>query len=145
MDNRDKIRKAIEMASIAHDGQYDKGGVPYINHPLHLFSKFHTLECKIVALLHDVIEDSFQYTLGDIEREFGVKIRNAVDAITKRGGEPYQIYLDRVKDNEIARLVKVEDLRHNLDRSRVKTITDHYITREAKYMKALEFLLEGMV
>lgn len=133
--------KARVLAERLHKKQLDKAGVPYIehlrnvaNHPCIL-----TEELKSVAWLHDSVEDA-HYSINDIRQEFGDVIAEAVDAITKRAGENYQSYLERVKSNSIARVVKLADLAHNLDFRRLPQITEKDIKRAEKYKSAVKFL-----
>lgn len=139
---KNMLQQAIYVALDAHEGQVDRGGHPYVNHPFYLCTRFDNLGTKVTALLHDVIEDSDKYTLDDIEEMFGKVIRNAVDAISKRKGqETYQEYLERVKSNEIARLVKLADINHNLDKKRIPFVDEKYDRMAKKYEKALEYLI----
>lgn len=134
--------KALQIAEKAHTGQFDKGGKPYIQHPLAVAALVDTEDEKIVALLHDVVEDS-AITLEDLSAAgFPVLIVEAVKAITKTPGLDYWEYLDSVKANPIARRVKMADLRHNMDLSRLSTVTDKEMQRMEKYQKALRFLIE---
>lgn len=137
----DMIQKAINIAIDAHDGQKDRGGIAYINHPIYLSLMMETTTEIIVALLHDVIEDSDKYTLSDIVDIFGTIIANAVDCITKRKGEKYEDYLVRVKSNEISKKVKFADIRHNLHKERITEVDEKYERMAEKYDKALDFLL----
>ncbi|MCF0114128.1 MAG: HD domain-containing protein, partial [Erysipelotrichaceae bacterium] len=95
------FKKALKWAEKAHEYQKDKGGVAYINHPLAVSGLCDNNRAKIVALLHDVVEDS-DATLEEIEEEFGAEIREAVDALTRREYEARYHYLKRVKANPIA-------------------------------------------
>lgn len=89
--------------------------------------------------MHDSVEDT-GITLDEISSLFGESVAQAVDAITKRNGEPYQDYLNRVKANPIARLVKIADLSHNMDLSRLPVVTEKDLARREKYINAKEFL-----
>jgi len=117
------LEAALVIASFLHKGIKDKGGRPYICHPLWIYgqivSKGGTLEEQIVAILHGVYEDS-EVTLEELSTWFSPTICSAVDALSKREGETRKEYIDRVSINEIARKVKKEDLRHNMDISRLK-------------------------
>lgn len=97
-------------------------------------------EEKAVAYLHDVIEDT-ELTLEDL-REYGFseEVLKAVDVITKKKGQDYQTYLNSVKENKLARVVKLADLRHNSDLTRLINITEKDIERKEKYQKAIDFL-----
>ena len=132
--------KAYEVAKRAHLGQVDKAGEDYIKHPQKVASFVKSDEEKAVAYLHDVIEDT-ELTLEDLhEYEFSKEVIEAVDIITKKRGEDYQSYLNSVKKNKLARAVKLADLRHNLDLTRLTKVTEKDIERKEKYQKAIDFL-----
>ena len=122
--------KAYEIAKKAHLGQVDKAGEDYIKHPEKVASFVKTDEEKAVAYLHDVIEDT-ELTLEDLCE---------YDIITKKRGEDYQSYLNSVKKNKLARAVKLADLRHNSDLTRLAKVTEKDIKRKEKYQKAIDFL-----
>ena len=132
--------KAYEIAKKAHLGQIDKAGEDYIKHPEKVASFVNSDEEKAVAYLHDVIEDT-ELTLEDL-REYGFseEVLEAVDVITKKKGQDYQTYLYSVKENKLARVVKLADLRHNSDLTRLINITEKDIERKEKYQKAIDFL-----
>ena len=132
--------KAYEIAKKAHLGQVDKAGEDYIKHPEKVASFVETDEEKAVAYLHDVIEDT-ELTLEDLhEYEFSKEVIEAVDIITKKKGEDYRSYLNSVKKNKLARAVKLADLRHNSDLTRLTKVTEKDIERKEKYQKAINFL-----
>ena len=132
--------KAYEIAKKAHLGQVDKAGEDYIKHPEKVASFVETDEEKAVAYLHDVIEDT-ELTLEDLhEYEFSKEVIEAVDIITKKKGEDYRSYLNSVKKNKLARAVKLADLRHNSDLTRLTKVTEKDIERKEKYQKAIDFL-----
>ena len=132
--------KAYEIAKRAHLGQVDKAGEDYIKHPQKVASFVKSDEEKVVAYLHDVIEDT-ELTLEDLhEYEFSKEVIEAVDIITKKKGEDYQSYLNSVKKNKLARAVKLADLRHNSDLTRLTKVTEKDIERKEKYQKAIDFL-----
>ncbi|MGX7089057.1 HD domain-containing protein [Gemella morbillorum] len=132
--------KAYEIAKRAHLGQVDKAGEDYIKHPQKVASFVKSDEEKAVAYLHDVIEDT-ELTLEDLhEYEFSKEVIEAVDIITKKKGEDYQSYLNSVKKNKLARAVKLADLRHNSDLTRLTKVTEKDIERKEKYQKAIDFL-----
>ena len=132
--------KAYEIAKKAHLGQIDKAGEDYIKHPEKVASFVNSDEEKAVAYLHDVIEDT-ELTLEDL-REYGFseEVLEAVDVITKKKGQDYQTYLNSVKENKLARVVKLADLRHNSDLTRLMNITEKDRERKEKYQKAIDFL-----
>ena len=132
--------KAYEIAKKAHLGQVDKAGEDYIKHPEKVASFVKTDEEKAVAYLHDVIEDT-ELTLEDLcEYDFSKEVIEAVDIITKKRGEDYQSYLNSVKKNKLARAVKLADLRHNSDWTRLAKVTEKDIKRKEKSQKAIDFL-----
>jgi len=144
----DLLSKVIEFAVKAHGGQVDTLGEPYILHPLRVMMDCNTMVEKIVAILHDTVEDT-DATLDDIRalftnnnnRTYADTIVNAVDAMTKRAGESYDDYLVRVKDNPIALSVKLADIRDNMSPIRQYRLPlEKQIKLKAKYLKALTIL-----
>lgn len=138
--NKSQATKAHEVAKKAHFGQTDRAGIDYIKHPETVASFVTTDEEKAVAYLHDVIEDTI-LTLLDLKKEgFSKNIIEAVDILTKKKGQDYQSYLNLVKTNELARVVKLADLRHNSDLTRLPLITEKDLERNKKYSSAITFL-----
>ncbi|CEO77824.1 HD domain-containing protein [Streptococcus pneumoniae] len=138
--NKSQATKAHEVAKKAHFGQTDRAGIDYIKHPETVASFVTTDEEKAVAYLHDVIEDT-TLTLLDLKKEgFSKNIIEAVDILTKKKGQDYQSYLNLVKTNELARVVKLADLRHNSDLTRLPLITEKDLERNKKYSSAIRFL-----
>ncbi len=132
---QDLLNKAVELAHIAHDGQVDKGGQPYIGHPLRVMNNVKTNDEKIVAVLHDTIEDS-DLTLEDLRvAGFSDRVIEAIDAITKLEGEKSKDYLKRVMSNPIALKVKIADMTDNADISRIPNPTDKDRERTRIYKK----------
>lgn len=136
-----KTKKAMQMAFEAHNGQVDKSGVPYIYHPIHLAEQMETEEETIVALLHDTVEDT-EITFEELEKEFSYDIIQALKLLTHDESIEYMEYVKAIKDNSIARKVKLADLRHNSDESRLEHLTDKDKKRNQKYKKAIEILSE---
>ena len=131
---------ALSIAKKAHKGQYDKAGVDYIEHPLFVASQVDTQEEKAVALLHDVLEDSL-YTAEELKLAgLPETVVTAVQVLTKKKGQNYHQYLELVKSNPIACCVKLADLKHNSDLSRLATITEKDLERFEKYKKAINYL-----
>lgn len=127
---------AIIIAMDAHDGQFRHDNVtPYITHPITVAAMVEN-NCKAIAYLHDVLEDSNKYTTDDLHKA-GIPqyVIDAVVILTKTKGEDYQLYLQRVKANEYARKVKIADIQHNLS-----TLDASKPIRREKYVKALVFL-----
>lgn len=135
---------AYNIASKAHKGQKDKGGEDYFKHPLTVSNKLSGEKDKIVALLHDVIEDT-DVTVNDLrEAGFSDEVVLAVSVITKKADEDYEEYLNRVKQNPIALRVKIADMEHNSDISRIKNPTEKDLKRLEKYRIRLKELRETL-
>ncbi|CAN1209607.1 HD domain protein [Tumidithrix helvetica PCC 7403] len=134
------LQRAITIAAKAHEGQVDKAGKPYLDHPLFVMDKVNSLEEKIVAVLHDAIEDS-ELTFENLRSEGLPEILiEAIAAITKIQGEAYETYLERVIANPIALRVKIADVTHNLDIGRIAHPTAVDFQRIEKYKKVLSKL-----
>jgi len=135
-------KKAMVIAYNAHQGQVDHGGVPYIFHPVHLAEQMSDEYTTCVALLHDVVEDT-SVTLEELAVDFPKEVIDAVALMTHQDGVPYLDYVEKIKGNPIARTVKLADLRHNSDRTRLATDGNDEDTirrYENKYKKAFEIL-----
>jgi (p)ppGpp synthase/HD superfamily hydrolase len=139
---------AILLAANAHSGQFDRGGKPYILHPLHLMNQlmFDT-ELATIAVLHDVIEDS-HYTLEDLRNlKFSSRVVDAVSLLTHTGEYSYKEYIEGVATNYDAVRVKLKDLEHNSDITRLKgglaSVTEKDLQRTEKYQKAFTRLGEA--
>lgn len=134
------LEKAISIAARAHEGQVDKGGAPYILHPLKVMLRLAHDEERIVAVLHDVVEDTAT-TLADLRDEgFSDAVLGAIDALTKREGETYQVFIERAARDPIARRVKLADLAENSDLSRISEPNQKDLDRIEKYRKATDYL-----
>ena len=132
--------KALEIAQKAHEGQVDKAGRPYIEHPIHVAESMETEEEVCAALLHDVIEDT-SLTLSDLEKEgFPDEVIKALELLTHDDDVPYLDYVRAIAHNPIAKKVKLADLCHNSDLTRLPTITKHDERRLEKYKQAIEIL-----
>ena len=133
-------KKAMKLSFEAHKDQVDKGGMPYIYHPFHLAEQMNTEETVIVALLHDVVEDT-AYTLQDIaSMGFPQSVIEALKLLTHEKSTPYMDYIIRIKENPIAAAVKAADLRHNSDISRLAVVDDKAVKRIQKYKDAIALL-----
>ncbi|MBR5284611.1 MAG: GTP pyrophosphokinase [Clostridia bacterium] len=136
-------RKAMQICFDAHKDQVDKSGLPYVFHPFHLAEQMTDEETVCTALLHDVVEDS-SYTLADLEAMgFPQAVLEAVGLMTHDPAVPYMDYVAAIGSHPIARAVKLADLRHNSDLSRLDIITDRDRMRAEKYAAAIT-LLESM-
>jgi (p)ppGpp synthase/HD superfamily hydrolase len=138
------LDKAIHIAATAHEGQKDKAGQPYILHPLRvMFSRRNETE-RICAVLHDVIEDT-DVSLDDLRNSgFSQEVLDALEALTKRNGENYEDFIDRVIENKTACHVKLADLADNMDLSRISNPTEEDHERTKKYRKAADKIFERM-
>ena len=134
--------KAINTAFKAHEGSFDRSGLPYITHPLHVAESMETEDETVVAVLHDVIEDT-DITLDDLRKEgFTETQLEAVRLLTHEDGISYEDYVKRLKSNPIARKVKLSDLRHNMDRTRIKDASFKDEKRYKKYEDAYKYLTD---
>ncbi len=137
LNSQDLLNKAIEIAELAHVGQVDKGGKPYIGHPLRVMNALETVEEKIVGVLHDAVEDSDLIIEDLTAAGFSERIIEAIDAITKRSGETRKDYLQRVMNNPIALKVKIVDMTDNADISRIPNPIDKDHERTRIYKKTI--------
>ena len=140
--NDKRVRAAFEIAKEIHAGQVDKGGVEYINHPLTVASNVgENISAIIVALLHDVVEDSDK-TFDELQKEIPLTADElqALKLLTHDKNIPYFDYVKQIKTNELAAQVKAADLRHNSDLSRIKNPAAKDLERVEKYRLALEIL-----
>ncbi len=135
MEKGELLGKVLVLATNAHAGQFDRGGNPYILHPMKVmhYLKSDDEELQCIALLHDVVEDT-NTTWNDLA-DIGctVRVLDAVAALTKMPGQNYDQYKAGVFANEDAMKVKMADLRHNTDIRRLKGVTEKDIARMAKY------------
>lgn len=137
------LERAIQIATQAHAGQIDKAGEPYILHPLRVMFNMETIEQKIVAVLHDVVEDCKDkgWTLERLEKEgFNQNVLDAVKAVSKVDGEELESYLKRVESNRLALAVKLKDLKDNMDMTRISNPTDKDLDRIRRYTSTLQRL-----
>lgn len=134
------LEEAIALAVRAHQRQKDKAGAPYILHPLRLMLRMDSEPAMMVAVLHDVVEDS-PITLENLrELGFPETVVTAVDSLTRRPEESYEAFIDRVKLNPLARRVKLADLEDNMDLRRLQHVTDRDQQRWERYAKASKAL-----
>lgn len=135
------LERAIEIAQEAHKGVKDKGGHDYIHHPIRVMHAMSNDQEKIVAILHDVVEDS-DWTFERLKEEgFEDSVIESLRCVTKHSEEEdYQEFIKRAATNKIATKVKMADIEDNLDLSRLGTLTEKDLTRIEKYKKALKYL-----
>ena len=136
------LQRAIEIATQAHQGQFDKSGKDYIGHPLRVMEMGSTEEEKIAGVLHDVVEDS-DWTFEALEAEgFSQEIIAALKCVTKLSeNENYDDFIERVKKNPLAVAVKINDLTDNMDIRRLPYLSDKDIKRLKKYLKSYKKLI----
>lgn len=138
------LERALVIAAEAHQGATDKEGAPYILHPLRLMHRMVTMDERIVALLHDVVEDS-PWTLDALRAEgFSEEIVAAVDGLTRREGESYDDFIKRGAANPLARRVKLADIEDNMDVRRLAEIGEKDLERLQRYQRARSVILEAM-
>lgn len=145
MNKMKLLSKAIEIATIAHSGQFDRGGNPYILHPLKLQ---HWLRCEseliqCIAVLHDVVEDT-NVTVEEIREQFGDFVADSVNRLTKKEGQSYEEYLEGIMLDRAATIVKIADLRHNSDIRRLKGVRPKDLERIQKYHESYLKLKESL-
>lgn len=135
-----KLEDAIALAVLAHRGQKDKAGHPYITHPLRVMFRCHTEVERIVAVLHDVVEDcgiSFAFLR---KKGFSEEVLAALDCVTERDGESYMAFVRRAARNPVAKAVKIADIEDNLDVRRLERVRTKDAVRLNKYLRALRAL-----
>ena len=134
------VDKALEIAIKAHKGQRDLAGVDYIEHPKAVANLVNSDEEKAVAYLHDVLEDTSITEKDLLQMGIPNNIVLAVKVLTKEKNEPYTKYIERVKENKLASTVKIADLQHNMNLSRIANPSKRDYERLEKYKRALTFL-----
>ena len=133
-------KKALRLCFDAHREQVDKTGLPYVFHPFHLAEQMKDEATTVCALLHDVVEDT-DYTLEDLRSmDFPADVVDALALLTHDPAVPYMDYVKEIAKNPIARKVKMADLRHNSDLSRMDEVDEWALRRTEKYKKALAYL-----
>lgn len=133
-------KKALEICYTAHRDQRDKSGLPYVFHPFHVAEQMIDETTTVVALLHDVVEDS-EYTLTDlVDIGFSETTVEALELLTHSPHDSYMEYIKKLSINPIARKVKLADLAHNSDLTRLEEVTEKDLLRVEKYKKAIDFL-----
>ena len=133
-------KQALKLCFHAHRDQTDKSGLPYVFHPFHLAEQMSDEITTIVALLHDVVEDT-NYTLSDLaDMGFPHQALDAIALMTHDDAVPYLDYVARLRSNPVARAVKLADLRHNSDLSRLDIVDEEALARVKKYAQAIALL-----
>ena len=133
-------KKALKISFNAHKDQVDKTGVPYVFHPFHLAEQMDDEASTCVALLHDVVEDT-DYTFDDLEKEgFTKEIIDAIKLLTHDPSVPYLDYINTIKENAVSTKVKLADLKHNSDLSRLDLSVDKIPPKLELYLQAIKIL-----
>lgn len=136
-------KKALKLCFEAHKNQTDKSGLPYVFRPFHVAEQMTDEKTTIVALLHDVIEDT-SYTLQDLRNlGFDEDVLGALELMTHDKNVPYMDYVAKIKGNAIAKTVKLADLSHNSDLIRLDEINEAALNRVEKYKAAIKLLSEN--
>ncbi len=134
------LEEAIALAAQAHRGQVDKAGQPYVLHLLRVMFRVETEQERIVAVLHDLVEDT-GYTFDDLRAlGYPAEIVEALDGVTRRPEESYDQFVERAAVNPIARRVKLADLEDNMDIRRCTTLTERDLERLQRYLRAWQRL-----
>ena len=137
-----KTKMALKLCFEAHKEQVDKSGMPYVFHPFHLAEQMNTEETTIVALLHDLVEDT-DYTIEElVDMGFDKSITDAIALMTHADNVAYMDYVRAIKDNPLAKTVKLADLKHNSDLTRLEIVDEKALSRREKYLKAIAILEE---
>lgn len=138
----ENTKKALKLCFEAHKNQTDKSSMPYVFHPFHLAEQMTDETTTIVALLHDVVEDT-DYTLQDLsDMGFSEEVTDALALLTHEKSVPYMDYIALIKKNPVAKTVKLADLRHNSDLSRLDSVDEKALARREKYLEATALLEE---
>jgi (p)ppGpp synthase/HD superfamily hydrolase len=139
------LEDAILLAVQAHQGQKDKAGAPYVLHPLRLMLRMGSDIEMMVAVLHDVVEDT-PYTLLDLQQAgYPEQVLEALDCLTRRQNETYEEFIERVKANPLARKVKIADLEDNMDIRRISDLQEKDMERLKRYRRAWSALTGEIV
>ena len=136
------LQRALEIAVYAHRDQQEKNGSPYILHPLRIMLSLNDREARIVAVLHDVVEDT-AVELQDLKKEgFSDVVIKAVDLLTHRDNDHYDDYIAKLGRNRLARMVKLADLKDNMDTQRIPNLSKSDLKRLSRYHRAWKTLSE---
>lgn len=144
-EETDYVMLAKEIATKAHAGQKDKAGVDYINHPAAVASLVETRELKTIAWLHDVIEDTELTAQNLLDAGIPAELVEVVEILTRKDGESYLEFIERVSKNRMATVVKIADLTHNSDLSRIPEPTMEDVLRREKYQRYMEMLRKSLL
>lgn len=135
-------KKALKLCFDTHKDQVDKSGMPYVFHPFHLAEQMDDEISTVCALLHDVVEDSEMTFDGLSDMGFPSEVIEVLRLLTHEDEVPYMDYVREIKNNPVARKVKLADLKHNSDSTRVDQVDDRMLRRWEKYREAIRILSE---
>ena len=136
----DMTKKAMKYMFEHHKNQFDKSGIPYVFHPFTVAYNLENEDECVVALLHDIVEDT-KVTFEDLENEgFSTRVIDTLKLLTHKDEEDYFEYINRISKNELATKVKIQDLLHNMQDGRLNQVTEKDVQRKEKYKKALDIL-----
>ena len=133
-------KKAINLIYEKHKNQFDKAGLPYVLHPIHVAEQMDDENSTLTALLHDIVEDTDVSFQDLIDYNFPEEVVDALSYLTHKEGVDYFEYIKNIGNNSLATKVKIADLIHNSDLSRLDTITDYDLKRVEKYKISLDYL-----
>lgn len=139
MTNNELIYEAIRLANEVHKLQTDKGGSPYILHPMRVAARLSDVNAQVVAILHDVVEDG-SITLEQLTQAFPAEVVAGVDGMTRREGETYEQFIARCNENPLSREVKKSDIQDNLNVTRLGEVSPKDAERLNRYVQALKVL-----
>lgn len=145
MKKTTKLNRAIAIAAMAHDGQFDRAGKPYILHPISVMLRMDTDEERIVAVLHDTIEDT-NITIDELREEgYSEEILAALELLSKESDDvPYMPFIERIKTNALATKVKLGDLAENMRTDRSPITKESDLIRMKKYQEAVDYLTSSI-
>ena len=138
----DLTKKALKLCFEAHKEQVDKTNMPYVFHPFHLAEQMDDEISTVCALLHDVVEDSDITFESLADMGFPREVIDVLRLLTHEDSVPYMDYVGKISTNPIAKKVKIADLRHNSDVTRLNTVDENAMLRCKKYKQALDLLLK---
>ena len=134
------LEKALGIALEAHQGQTDRQGAAYILHPLRLLAKFRDPTLQLIAILHDVVEDSPVTLQNLLDEGFSQTVVDAVDALTRRPEEPYEHLIARAAENDLAKQIKLADLEDHMGLCRYQYLDEEGMLRSQRYHRAYRIL-----
>lgn len=135
-----KTKRAIQIMYQSHKNQFDKSGIPYVFHPWHVAEQMDDENSTIVALLHDVVEDSNITFDNFYNEDFDSLVIDALKLLTHDKDKDYYEYIEMISKNELAKKVKIADLKHNCDLSRLNEVNQADLSRVEKYKNSIKFL-----